>query len=239
MSLDSFVKTSRPLPQPVCTSRSIQDRDSTFVASLFRIASPATAYATAKHVKTISHATNPASCEMMAYRIMSLKPGHTGLHGPEDFEVKGGSEDDGEKYGGGRILKIMQREGVLDVVVIVSRWYGGTLLGPVRFTHIENCTLDVCVRFKVIEEIEGYVQHLHTLDEKLKELRTILGNDGNPTSTSKKSQDYSSLITTSDVTKARRLIKARESAVKTLEGMITNKRELSQVLAAKTQITSS
>lgn len=27
---------------------------------------------------------------------------------------------------------------VRDVVVVVSRWYGGTLLGPVRFTLINN-----------------------------------------------------------------------------------------------------
>jgi putative IMPACT (imprinted ancient) family translation regulator len=27
---------------------------------------------------------------------------------------------------------------VRDVVVVVSRWYGGTLLGPMRFTLINN-----------------------------------------------------------------------------------------------------
>lgn len=25
------------------------------------------------------------------------------------------------------------------VVVVVSRWFGGVLLGPSRFTHINNC----------------------------------------------------------------------------------------------------
>lgn len=53
---------------------------------------------------------------------MSLKNGKTGLGGPDDFEVASGSDDDGEKYAGGRILKVMQAEGVLDAVVIVSRW---------------------------------------------------------------------------------------------------------------------
>jgi putative IMPACT (imprinted ancient) family translation regulator len=89
MSLDSFVKTSRSSPQPVCASRSIQDRDSTFVATLFRADSPAAAQAIAKHVKNVLHAANPASHEMMAYRIMCLKAGCTGLNGPDDFEVKG------------------------------------------------------------------------------------------------------------------------------------------------------
>ncbi|ETI22081.1 hypothetical protein G647_06152 [Cladophialophora carrionii CBS 160.54] len=49
-----------------------------------------------------------------------------------------GSDDDGEKYAGRRleaVLSSMQVEGV----IVVARWYGGVMLGPVRFTHIENC----------------------------------------------------------------------------------------------------
>ena len=53
---------------------------------------------------------------------MSLKKDKTGLGGPDDFEVASGNDDDGEKYAGGRILKVMQTEGVLDGVGIVSRW---------------------------------------------------------------------------------------------------------------------
>jgi len=53
---------------------------------------------------------------------MVLKRGQTGLCGPEDFELQTGSDDDGEKWGGGKILKVMQSEGVIDAVVIVSRW---------------------------------------------------------------------------------------------------------------------
>ncbi|KAF8515458.1 hypothetical protein JB92DRAFT_3082865 [Gautieria morchelliformis] len=225
MSLDSFVKASRPLPQPVCTSRSIQDRESTFVATLFRASSLAAAHAIAKHVKNVLHAANSASHEMMAYRIMALKAGCTGLNGPDDFEVKAGSEDDGEKYGGGRILKVMQREGVLDAVVIVSRWFGGTLLGPVRFTHIENCTQD---------ELEGYIERLQTLDQSLAERRATLAGDSSTPNTSK-SQDYSTLLTTLDVAKARRLVKARESAIRSLEALLNDKRKDAQSTVAVTK----
>lgn len=161
----------------------------------------------------------------------------------------GGSEDDGEKYGGGRILKIMQREGVLDAVVVVSRWsvlirlvivkgsrlsrFGGTLLGPMRFTHIENCTLDACVRFKTIEELESLVARLQILDQSLAEKRAKLAGDGNANSS--KSQDYSSLLTTLDMAKARRLIKARESAIKSLESLLSGKRLDSQSNAVVTK----
>lgn len=52
-----------------------------------------------------------------------------------------GCDDDGEKYGGKRIenvLNAMQVEGAC----VVARWWGGVLLGPVRFTHIESCARD-------------------------------------------------------------------------------------------------
>ncbi|RVX66484.1 hypothetical protein B0A52_09768 [Exophiala mesophila] len=47
-----------------------------------------------------------------------------------------GSDDDGEKYAGKRLERVLVD---LDVqgTVVVARWYGGVLLGPVRFTHIE------------------------------------------------------------------------------------------------------
>ena len=32
---------------------------------------------------------------------------------------------------------------VTNVVVFVSRWYGGTPLGPARFKHINQCARDV------------------------------------------------------------------------------------------------
>ena len=42
-------------------------------------------------------------------------------------------DDDGETAAGGRLLRQMQMMGVWDVLVVVSRWYGGVKLGPARF----------------------------------------------------------------------------------------------------------
>ena len=33
-----------------------------------------------------------------------------------------GNDDDGEKYGSGKIAKVLQTEGIIDAVVVVSRW---------------------------------------------------------------------------------------------------------------------
>lgn len=53
---------------------------------------------------------------------MVVKPGWTGLGGPDEFEVEEGYEDGGERWAGKRVLGVMQREGAMDGVVIVRRW---------------------------------------------------------------------------------------------------------------------
>ena len=53
--------------------------------------------------------------------------------------------DDGEVHAGGRLLRLLQIMNVKDIVVIVTRWYGGILLGPDRFRLINNCARDVIV----------------------------------------------------------------------------------------------
>ena len=121
-TLDSFVKTSNPPPQPLATSQEIRDRGSIFVANAFRASSEDEARKVVSYLRNVLHGQNRATHEMYAWRSMVLKPGKTGLGGPDDFEVKQGNEDDGEKYGSGRILKMMQAEGVIDAVIVVSRW---------------------------------------------------------------------------------------------------------------------
>jgi putative IMPACT (imprinted ancient) family translation regulator len=48
--------------------------------------------------------------------------------------------DDGEAGAGAVILKMLEREGLVDHVVVVTRWYGGVHLGGDRFAHIVTCT---------------------------------------------------------------------------------------------------
>ncbi|KAM9099233.1 protein IMPACT [Sarcophilus harrisii] len=55
-------------------------------------------------------------------------------------------EDDGETAAGGRLLHLMQILNVRNVLVVVSRWYGGILLGPDRFKHINNCARNILVQ---------------------------------------------------------------------------------------------
>jgi len=46
--------------------------------------------------------------------------------------------DDGEGGAGMIILQMMQREGLTDAIIVVTRWYGGTHLGGDRFRHVKT-----------------------------------------------------------------------------------------------------
>ena len=47
--------------------------------------------------------------------------------------------DDGESGAGMVILRMLEREGLTDHLVVVTRWYGGKHLGGDRFRHVQTC----------------------------------------------------------------------------------------------------
>ncbi|KAL8865186.1 MAG: hypothetical protein Q9174_007025, partial [Haloplaca sp. 1 TL-2023] len=57
-----------------------------------------------------------------------------------------GYDDDGEKYGGRNLVNVLNELNV-EGAIVVARWYGGTLLGPVRFDHIKNAARDAILQF--------------------------------------------------------------------------------------------
>uniref|UniRef100_A0A8C4RV54 Impact RWD domain protein n=1 Tax=Erpetoichthys calabaricus TaxID=27687 RepID=A0A8C4RV54_ERPCA len=63
-------------------------------------------------------------------------------------------EDDGETAAGGRMLHLLQILDVRNVMVIVSRWFGGILLGPDRFKHINNCARNILMDECYIDPVD-------------------------------------------------------------------------------------
>lgn len=112
----------------------------------------------------------------------------------------------------------------------MSRWYGGILLGPARFSHIEACAQEVCRKFKRKEELEECISTLSTLDDILADLRTELANlpesstamttalGGNDSLRTPKKPDYSQFHADKDLPKAQRLVGAREKAITSVKG---------------------
>ncbi|EMC93168.1 hypothetical protein BAUCODRAFT_125053 [Baudoinia panamericana UAMH 10762] len=75
-----------------------------------------------------------ASHKILAWRKESSQRSLTGS--VPQYDV--GHDDDGEKYAGKKVEKVLEQMQVVGACV-VARWYGGVMLGPVRFTHIETC----------------------------------------------------------------------------------------------------
>lgn len=53
-----------------------------------------------------------------------------------------GFKDNGEKGAGAKLLEHMVQQNVINKLVIVTRWYGGSPIGSSRFRHISNAAFD-------------------------------------------------------------------------------------------------
>jgi len=57
-----------------------------------------------------------------------------------DGQIWETKSDDGEVGAGAVILRIMQKQNYVNSMVVVTRWFGGTMLGTDRFRHIQDAT---------------------------------------------------------------------------------------------------
>ncbi|ODV78181.1 UPF0029-domain-containing protein [Suhomyces tanzawaensis NRRL Y-17324] len=65
-------------------------------------------------------------------------------------------DDDGETAAGGRLLHLLTMMDVWNVVVVVSRWFGGTHLGPDRFKHINSVAREAVLKAGIANgEVSG------------------------------------------------------------------------------------
>lgn len=194
----SVSELAASLPMPTtCSAAQITDRSSLFIGYVYPLTTASSAYISAllSHLTRVVHPTVPVSLlppqfanapankrgsshDMYAYRVFELKRGRTGLAGPDDFSLQEDKEDDGERWGGDRVLRVARDEGSSDVLVIVSRWYGGELLGPVRFDHIENAARAAIQEHMQHVEVDEFRQRLQWLDRKIAQTRAKLQPSG-------------------------------------------------------------
>lgn len=114
----------------------ITDRKSTFQAFLAHVVHPKQAMCVLAKLKENKKIANAAH-NMWAFRIGG--DGKSKSSSP----VIARCDDDGETHAGGRMLHLLEILDASNVIVIVTRWYGGILLGPDRFKHISNVTRNV------------------------------------------------------------------------------------------------
>lgn len=121
----------------------VTEKKSVFVGRAAHVTSLAQAEAYIDHLIATDKRVAAATHNISAWRIREKKNDHDG--GGTGTVVQD-CDDDGETAAGGRLLHLMQLMDVWDVLVVVTRWYGGVLLGPDRFRIINNVGKDALVR---------------------------------------------------------------------------------------------
>ncbi|ORX97185.1 impact family protein [Clohesyomyces aquaticus] len=128
-------------PEPPWTvAPPITEKKSLFLARSARVTSPLQAQSYLRHFLATDKKAAKATHNITAWRI----------RGVNDTSYQD-CDDDGETAAGGRILHLMQLMDVWDVMVVVTRWYGGVLLGPDRFRIMNTVAREALVLRGVVE----------------------------------------------------------------------------------------
>ncbi|XP_037036833.1 protein IMPACT homolog [Bradysia coprophila] len=93
------------------------------------------------------HATEISSRNDVVLALQQLKVNtkiQRATHNIYAYRIRDGNilqqdcDDDGENQAGSRLLHLLQMTEAENVLIVVSRWYGGIQLGAARFKHINN-----------------------------------------------------------------------------------------------------
>lgn len=126
-------------------SEVVTEKKSVFVGRAAHVTSLAQAQAYLDHLLATEKKVAAAAHNISAWRIREKRTANNGK-GEEEEMIVQDSDDDGETAAGGRLLHLMQLMDVWDVVVVVTRWYGGIHLGPDRFRIINAVGRDALIR---------------------------------------------------------------------------------------------
>jgi putative IMPACT (imprinted ancient) family translation regulator len=128
----------------------ITEKKSVFLARVAPVSSPAQAKQYVAHLLATDKKASRATHNMTAWRIK----------GANDTSYQD-CDDDGETAAGGRMLHLMQLMDVWNVMVVVTRWYGGIHLGPDRFRLINTAAREALI-------LGGFVKDPKDVDSKKK-----------------------------------------------------------------------
>ncbi|KAH9209382.1 ribosomal protein S5 domain 2-type protein [Leptodontidium sp. 2 PMI_412] len=148
----SHDSTSGPTPQaesdatdiqqvPWILSEAVVELKSVFVARSAQVSSPDQAKLYLQLLLDADKKVRSATHNITAWRIK----GENGVTYQD-------CDDDGETAAGGRVLHLMQLMDIWNVMVVVTRWYGGHQLGPKRFSIINTVARDAFVRGGFVQE---------------------------------------------------------------------------------------
>ncbi|KAK0382791.1 hypothetical protein NLU13_9886 [Sarocladium strictum] len=126
------LESTPPAKKTWSASRRITSRDSTFIAHAATITSPS---ARAGLIKTLM--TEKPELESASHNAWAVRTsfGNSPLKQEASF-------DDGETGCGNLMLQVMREADITNTVVVLTRWFGGTMLGPDRWRLMREAVND-------------------------------------------------------------------------------------------------
>ncbi|KAL8936754.1 MAG: hypothetical protein Q9211_004031 [Gyalolechia sp. 1 TL-2023] len=126
-----------PVPPQWTLSSTVTEKKSVFIARVCGVNAPSEVQSAITHLLATDKRVSKATHNISAYRIQTTFN--------EKKAVYQDCDDDGEAAAGGRLLKLLQMMDVWNVLVVVSRWYGGVKLGPARFGIINAAAREAVI----------------------------------------------------------------------------------------------
>ena len=117
------------------------EKRSVFIARACTVSSPVQALAYITDLVATDKKIAKATHNITAYRIRSIR-----TNSLDKELVYQDCDDDGETAAGGRLLHLLKVMDIWNVLVVVSRWYGGVKLGPDRFRIINAVAREALVK---------------------------------------------------------------------------------------------
>lgn len=124
----------------------VTEKKSVFLGRVARVTNLAQAQVFLDHLTATDRKVAAATHNISAWRIKQEKAAENNSESEADKTVVQDYDDDGETAAGGRLLHVMQLMDVWNVLVVVSRWYGGIQLGPARFRLINEVGRDALMK---------------------------------------------------------------------------------------------
>lgn len=123
------LQSSQPNPKGWTTSRKLSSRGSVFIAHAIPITSPSTRSAVVKSLMAEKPELETATHNAWAIRTSF---GNSPLKQEASF-------DDGESGCGNFLLQQLRDLDISNTLVVLTRWYGGVMLGPDRWRLMKEC----------------------------------------------------------------------------------------------------
>ncbi|KAM0307772.1 hypothetical protein HYE67_000548 [Fusarium culmorum] len=157
------LQSSQPNPKDWTTSRKLSSRGSVFIAHAIPITSPSTRGAVVKSLMAEKPELETATHNAWAIRTSF---GNSPLKQEASF-------DDGESGCGNFLLQQLRDLDISNTLVVLTRWYGGVMLGPDRWRLMKECLNDVLSSQKRTSSLNGEPVWALDLEDKNPSTSTV------------------------------------------------------------------